>query len=81
MPSWTVMGVFGIALTTGTPSPRRSSMSAVGMAATMETTVCSGVTAAPISPSRPSMSCGLTPRTTMSAPSTASALSSVVLTP
>ena len=81
MPSWTVIGVFGIARTTGTPSLRCSSMRAVGIAAAMETTVCSEVTAPAISPSSPSMSCGFTPMTTMPAPCTASALSSVALIP
>ncbi len=75
------MGVFGMARTTGTPSRRCFSIRAVGIAAAMEMIVCSEVTAPPISPRRPSMSCGFTPMTTMPARSTASALSSVVRIP
>ncbi len=75
------MGVFGIARTTGTPSARCLSMSAVGIAAAIEMTVCSGVKVPAMSPSRLSMSCGFTPMTTMPAPSAASAFASVVLMP
>ena len=60
IPSWTVEGVFGIARTTGTPSASRRSIAAVGIAAATESTVCSGVSSPPISPSKASMSCGLT---------------------
>ena len=42
MPSCTVDGAFGIARTTGTPSARRASICAVGIAAATESTVCSG---------------------------------------
>ena len=81
MPSWTVIGVFGIARTTGTRSLRCFSISAVGIAAAIETTVCSAVTVPEMSPSSVSMSCGFTPMTTIPAPSTASALAVVVRIP
>jgi hypothetical protein len=81
IPSWTVIGVLGIARTTGTPSLRCPSMSVVGIAAAIERTVWSEVTTPAISPSKPSMSWGFTPITTIPAPSTAFALSSVVFTP
>ena len=42
MPSWTVEGVFGIARTTGTPGPSDRSTTAVGIAAAIVSTVCSG---------------------------------------
>ena len=64
MPSWTVDGVFGIARTTGTRSASRLSIRDVGIAAATERTVCSGRISVPISPRRPSMSCGLTAMTT-----------------
>ena len=54
-------------------------MSAVGIAAAMERTVCSGPTAGAMSPSSTSMSCGFTAMTTSEAPATASALDSVAL--
>ena len=56
MPSWTVMGVFGIARTTGTRSLRCFSIRAVGIAAAIETTVCSAVTTPEMSPRSDSMS-------------------------
>ena len=49
IPSWTVDGVFGIARTTGTPSARYRSTVAVGVAAAIVRTVCSGAIAVPIS--------------------------------
>ena len=51
------------------------------MAAATERTVCSGVSAGPISPSSVSKSWGLTATTTSPAPETASALESVASTP
>jgi hypothetical protein len=39
IPSWTVIGVFGMTRTTGTRSLRWPSISAVGIAAAIETTV------------------------------------------
>ena len=47
---------------------RRRSIAAVGIAAAIESTVCSGVSRPPISPSSVSMSCGLTAITTSAAP-------------
>ena len=81
MPSWTTAGVFGIARTTGTPSPRWRSMAAVGIAAAIERTVCSGWISGPISPSSVSMSCGLTAITTSAAPAAASEFESVTWMP
>ena len=49
MPSCTVDGVFGIARTTGTPAARCLSMAAVGIAAAIESTVCSVARMPPIS--------------------------------
>ena len=81
MPSWTTAGVFGIARTTGTPSPRWRSIAAVGIAAAIERTVCSGWISGPISPSSVSMSCGLTAITTSAAPAAASEFESVTCMP
>src|SRR5436189_3884705 len=81
MPSWTVAGRFGIARTTGTPGAIRPSIAEVGIAAATESTVCSGVSRPPISPSRASKSCGLTAITTSAAPATASAFDVVASTP
>ena len=81
MPSCTVDGVFGIARTTGTPAESRLSMRAVGIAAATDSTVCSGRTSVPISPSRPSMSCGFTAITISAAPAAASWFESVASTP
>src|SRR5262249_32660959 len=53
----------------------------VGMAAATERTVCSEVSRWPISPSRFSMSCGLTASATMSAPRIASSFEVVASTP
>jgi hypothetical protein len=72
--------VFGIARTTGTPDESRFSISEVGIAAAMESTVCSGRSRPPISPSRPSMSCGFTAMTTSAAPAAASWFESVAAT-
>ena len=80
-PSCTVEGVFGIARTTGTPGARCRSSAAVGIAAAIESTVCSGCTSVPISPSRVSMSCGFTAITTRAAPAAASAFERVAATP
>ena len=44
MPSCTVAGAFGIARTTGRPSPSPASMAPVGIAAATERTVCSAST-------------------------------------
>ena len=79
-PSCTVDGVFGIARTTGTRASRWPSMSAVGIAAAIESTVCSSPRSPPISPSRASMSCGFTATTTIAAPETASAFEVVART-
>ena len=81
MPSWTTAGVFGIARTTGTPLPRWRSIVAVGIAAAIESTVCSGWISGPISPSSASMSCGLTAITTSAAPAAASAFERVTSIP
>ena len=81
MPSCTVAGVFGIARSTGTPSVRCFSICAVGIAAATESTVWSGESSPPISPSSTSKSCGLTAITMNAAPATASAFESVVSTP
>src|SRR4051812_43643155 len=81
MPSCTVDGAFGIARTTGTLGPRCFSIVAVVIAAATEITVCSAVSRCPTSPSRISMSCGLTASTTTSAPLIASMLEIVVSTP
>src|SRR4051794_38026364 len=81
MPSCTVDGAFGIARTTGTLGPRCFSIVAVVIAAATEITVCSAVSRWPTSPSRISMSCGLTASTTTSAPLIASMLEIVVSTP
>ncbi len=81
MPSCTVDGVFGIARTTGTLSVRCRSIAAVGIAAAIVSTVCSGWISGPISPRRVSMSCGLTAITTRAAPATASAFDRVASMP
>ena len=81
IPSCTVDGVFGIARTTGTSSPRCRSIRAVVIAAATESTVWSAVSRWPISPSSVSMSCGLTASTTTSAPLIASAFEVVASTP
>jgi hypothetical protein len=81
MPSCTVDGALGIARTTGTPSARRSSICAVGIAAATERTVCSVDTAGPISPRSAEKSCGLTAITTIAAPATASVFDCVASTP
>ena len=81
MPSWTVDGVFGIARTTGTPAASCRSIAAVGIAAAIESTVCSGGSRPPTSPSSASMSCGLTAMTTSAAPAAASAFESVAAMP
>ncbi len=81
MPSCTVEGVFGIARTTGTPGDNLLSIRDVGMAAAIVSTVCSGRMRPPISPSRPSMSCGFTATTTSAAPAEASRFDSVAATP
>ena len=73
--------MFGIARRTGTPSERCRSICAVGTAAATESTVCSGVSSPPTSPSSTSKSCGLTAITMKDAPLTASAFASVVSTP
>ena len=52
IPSWTTAGAFGIERTTGTTRRGARSIAAVGIAAATERTVCSGVSAQPISPSR-----------------------------
>ena len=64
IPSCTIDGAFGIARTTGTPGAMRASTCAVGIAAAMESTVCSGVSSGPTSASSASMSCGFTATTT-----------------
>ena len=56
-------------------------MSAVGIAAAIDSTVCSGWISGPISPSSASMSCGLTATTTSAAPEAASAFDSVTSMP
>src|SRR4051812_33791714 len=81
MPSCTVDGAFGIARTTGTLGPRCFSIVAVVIAAATEITVCSAVSRCPTSPSRISMSCGLTASTTTSAPLIASGFDVVASTP
>jgi hypothetical protein len=81
IPSWTTAGVFGIARTTGTPAPRWRSIAAVGIAAAIESTVCSGWISGPISPSSVSMSCGLTAITIRAAPRAASVFDSVTAMP
>src|SRR4051795_89141 len=81
IPSWTVAGRFGIARTPGTPSAICRSIAAVGIAATTESTVCSGVRTPPISPSNVWKSCGLTAITTSVAPATASVFESVTSIP
>jgi hypothetical protein len=73
--------VFGIARTTGTPGARWRSIEDVGIAAAIESTVCSGTISGPISPSRFSMSCGFTAITTTPARATASAFASVTTMP
>ena len=78
MPSCTVDGVFGIARTTGTPGPRDRSTTAVGIAAAIVSTVCSGESRPPTSPRRTSRSCGFTAITISAAPLAASAFESVV---
>jgi hypothetical protein len=81
IPSWTTDGVFGIARTTGTFAPRWRSIAAVGIAAAIESTVCSGCRSGPTSPSRVSMSCGLTAITTSAAPAAASGFDCVTAIP
>ena len=73
--------MFGIARTTGTPSAIRRSIATVGIAAAIESTVCSGVSRPPTSPSSASMSCGLTEMTTRAAPATASPFERVAVMP
>src|SRR3954447_1015219 len=72
MPSSTCAGVFAMTRTTGWPCGRPASRVAVSTPAASETTRASGPSAGAISASRPRMSCGLTPRTTVAAPATAS---------
>src|SRR5438034_915120 len=81
IPSCTVAGRFGIERTTGTPEPIRLSIADVGIAAATDSTVCSGVSRPPISPSRTSKSCGLTAITTSAAPAIASAFEVPAVTP
>src|SRR6266508_3966503 len=81
MPSWTVAGALGMARTTGTPCDTRRSIAAVGMAAATDSTVCSGESSDPISPSSVSKSWGLTAITTTPAPATASVFESVASMP
>ena len=56
-------------------------MSEVGIAAAIESTVCSSPSRPPISPRSASMSCGFTATTTIAAPETASAFEVVARTP
>src|SRR4051794_10880451 len=81
IPSCTVDGAFGIARTTGTSAAICRSITAVGIAAATESTVCRGASSWPSSASSASMSWGLTAITTTSAPRTASALAVVASTP
>src|SRR6266542_675792 len=81
IPSCTVAGRLGMARTTGTPSVIRPSIAEVGIAAATDSTVCSGVSRPPTSPSSTSKSCGLTEITTSVAPATASAFDVVARTP
>ncbi len=81
IPSLTIEGRFGIARTTGTPEAKWRSIAAVGIAAAIESTVCSGWISGPISPSSVSMSWGLTATTTSAAPAAASAFDSVTAIP
>src|SRR5829696_4738125 len=81
MPSCTVTAVFGIARTTGTPSPSRPSMRLVGIAAAIVMTVCSFVSVLPTSARSDSMSCGFTAMTTTLAPAAASTFERVVSMP
>ena len=73
--------MFGMTRMTRTPFPSFSSMKPVAIPAAMEMKRVAGSTA-PASPERTSaMFCGLTERTTISAPRTAARLSVVALTP
>src|SRR5215212_8388403 len=81
IPSCTVDGAFGIARTTGTPSATSRSMTPVGIAAAIDSTVCRGERTWPTSASSASMSCGLTAITTTSASRTASAFAVVASMP
>jgi hypothetical protein len=81
MPSCTIEGVFGIARTTGTPDARWRSIFAVGIAAAIESTVCSGEITVATLLSSASMSCGFTATTTSAAPAAASSLEVVVAIP
>src|SRR5581483_8548349 len=81
IPSWTTEGAFGIARTTGTPSASRASIRAVRIAAATDSTVWSGLSSGPISPSSGSKSCGLTASTTRPAPAAASPFASVASIP
>ena len=74
MPLPTAHGVFGMARMTGTPGKKRS-MAALGTPASIEMMSVSFETLPRIVSQTPSMTCGLTARSTMSAPDVAASLS------